>query len=98
MLMHMEPDLAELGIDSFEFGGSMGRKILILAQQAGFYMPMSPKQVSWLLNTIFNSYCKATRDEHETTDYLRSETTFGVRERRVEREVFGAGAHIGSAA
>ena len=88
VLFCIEESLAELGIDTFDFGGSMARKILNLADRVGFLMPISNEAFSRLLNFLFNSYAKSSRQEHEWNDYMNSETTKGKEELRVEKEIF----------
>ncbi len=103
VLYQVEPDLAELGIDSFEFGGSMVRKILHLSERVGFALPVKGEQLAKFLNFRFNAYCKLSRYDHVERDYFTSETTKGADELKVERDVFhldepGIGtAHIAAA-
>lgn len=89
-LFFMEEDLAELGIDAFEFGGSIIRKLLHLAERAGFFLPMPAKFYLQLFDVIFNLYCYATRENHSYRHFSTSETTLGEHERAVEEEVFAA--------
>ncbi len=91
ILAQVEGDLAILGIDSLEFGGSMSRKILVLCERVGFKAVLSRSALTWLLNRLLNDYCKATRPGHTWTEFLASETTTGEAELAVEREVFGVG-------
>lgn len=91
VLIHVEDDLAVLGIDAFDLGGSLGRKILKLADRVGFKLPMSSEQAGNVLNAVFNTYCKATRDDFTTRNFLLSETTMGEEERELEKEVFMMG-------
>jgi len=88
VLVSIEGDLAELGIDTFDFGGSMARKILNLSERVGFKFPVTTPQFTRLLNFIFNTYCKSTRAGHEWTDYMQAETTTGRPELKIEHEVF----------
>ncbi len=89
MIPHLEADLAELGIDAFEFGGSVLKKISLLAERAGFYLPLPRAQLMEVLNGAFNAYCHVTRDGHEFRAFTKADTTRGKRERAVEREIFG---------
>lgn len=81
----LEEDCAELGIDAFEFGGAVIRKVSKLAERAGFYLPIPIEGVSGGLNLIFNGYCKLTRAEHGFRDFRECESTRGTRELAVER-------------
>ncbi len=90
ILYQVEADLALLGIDSLEFGGSMARKILTLADRVGFKSVLSKPKTEKLLNYILNDYCTKTRREHEWTDFMGCETTTGREELKVEQEIFGA--------
>ncbi len=89
LAMKMEKDFAELGIDVFEFGGSLVRKVINLAYRVGFYLPMPQQNMKAFVNYMFNAYCSATRENHRFTEFLESESTLGEAELAVEREVFG---------
>ncbi len=89
IIPYLEEDLAELGIDAFEFGGSVLKKISLLAERAGFFLPVPRAQLLELINAGFNAYCTATRDGHEFRTFTTAETTRGRREQAVEREIFG---------
>jgi len=86
--IHIESDLAELGIDVYDFFGGTARKIFHLADRVGFHFPVSNQAVSGLVNSVFNVFASWSRPEHEQTDYLESETTKGKSELKVEVEVF----------
>jgi len=88
ILVQIEPYLATLGIDTFDFGGSMSRKILNLSYKVGFNMPITKNNFTKLLNKIFNTYCKYARRDHKNKDFLHSETTVGINELKVENDVF----------
>ncbi len=88
----LEADLAELGMDSFDFGGSILRKVALLAERASFDLPVPKEQLLPALNRMFNAYCKATRPDHTFQEFLAADTTMGERERQVEQEIFGEGA------
>ena len=90
LIFVLEEDLAELGIDVFEFGGSVMRKTAVLANRAGFFLPLPVDEVVRGLNLLFNAYCAATRPGHRWRDFRGSETTRGAREREVERETIFA--------
>jgi hypothetical protein len=86
LVFALEEDCSELGIDAFEFGGAVIRKVAKLAERAGFYLPLPIDGVSGGLNLLFNAYCKATRDEHRYRDFRTCESTRGRRELAVERQ------------
>ena len=84
----LEKDLAEIGIDAFDFGGSVLRKITQLSERAGFELTPAPETLLPLLSKLFNGYCKLTRPGHTHRDFLQADTTIGERELAVEREAF----------
>jgi hypothetical protein len=84
-----EEDLAELGIDAFDFAGATARKVLHLSDRVGFSFPISTSALSSVLNAAFNAVASYTRAEHTKKDYLQAETTRGEAELEVEAEVFG---------
>jgi len=92
LIMYLEPELAVLGIDAFDFAGSIMRKVTNLSERAGFLQPADAKQQVALFNRVFNAYCKATRPDHVDKDFMSAETTTGEAELAVEREVFGSAA------
>ncbi len=87
MIPHLEEDLAVLGIDAFDLGGSVIRKMTVLADRAGFLLPVSKDQFLWLLDKIFNTYCDLTRPEHDDQQFSEAETTVGKDELAVEHQV-----------
>ena len=88
LIPYLEEDLAELGIDAFEFGGSVLRKVSHLAERNGFHFTVPRAVLLAELNVLFNGYCKLTRPGHKYRDFMDSDTTRGERERAVEREIF----------
>ena len=88
LIPYLEDDLAELGIDAFEFGGSVLAKVTYLAERVGFHLPISRSALLLILNKLFNTYCEITREGHEERAFVKADTTTGVRERAVEQEVF----------
>lgn len=92
LLLLLEPELAELGIDVFEFAGSVLRKAVHLSERSGFLLPLPGKHLLGVLNVIFNGYCAITREGHVFRDFMASETTRGAGASAIEREIFGAGA------
>ncbi len=89
MLPFIEADLAILGVDAFDFGGSTARKILNLADRVGFRYAVPRAQLEQFIDWLFNSYCQATRPEHERRTYMRAETSRGRTIRAVESTIFG---------
>ncbi|MEZ4223619.1 MAG: hypothetical protein R3B13_21905 [Polyangiaceae bacterium] len=89
LIMLLEPDLAVLGIDAFDFAGSVMRKVSHLSQRAGFLQPEEADAQSQFFNKVFNAYCRATRPGHRDKDFMSAETTAGAAELAVEREAFG---------
>ena len=87
VLLHVEEDLAVLGIDVFDLAGSLGRKVLKLSERVGFNLPMSNEQAGALLNAVFNAYCKNTRKDFTPRNFLMSETTVGEEELGLEQEL-----------
>lgn len=88
IVFQVEEDLAELGIDSLDFGGSMARKILNLAERVGFYPPLGNESIQKIVNFIFNQHAKGSRPNHTWRNYMEQETTVGKEELQVEAEVF----------
>ena len=86
----LEPDLAEIGVDIFDFGGAVLRKAIVLSERAGFFLPLKGEHLLAAFNAVFNGYCFATREGHQWRDYMSAETTRGAAEAAVEREIFGA--------
>jgi hypothetical protein len=97
LVLYLEPELAELGVDVFEFGGSILRKVVHLAERAGFLMPVPGSTLLATFNAIFNAYCQVTREGHQFRDFMSAETTRGAAEAAVEREIFGAGSPAAAA-
>lgn len=92
VLLHVEDDLAVLGIDAFDLAGSLARKVLKLSERVGFRLPMSYEKAGEVLNGLFNSYCKATRPGFVERNFLLAETTRGDEELELEQEIFQATA------
>ena len=88
LAMNLEKEFAVLGMDVFEFIGSMGRKIINLAYKVGFYLPIPKDNLKQVLNAIFNSYCKVMREDYKYVDFLNCEATTGEEELEIEKEVF----------
>lgn len=90
LVVYLEPELSELGIDPFDFAGSILRKASALSVRAGFLDQASAHRQSAFFNALFNRYCKWTRPGHGYTDFLSADTTRGEEVARVEREMFAA--------
>lgn len=84
----MERDFAVLGIDVFDFGGSLVRKVVNLAYRVGFNLPLPQDNMKALINFLFNAYCAVTREGHSYQQFLEREATRGERELAIEKEVF----------
>lgn len=92
LMFYIEKDLATLGVDVFDFGGTLTRKVNTLSDRVGFYGPVKGETLMPILNEIFNSYCKLTRPDFVEKDFMSSETTIGDEELALEKEIFGAAA------
>jgi len=92
LVLYLEPELAELGVDVFEFAGSVLRKAVHLAERSGFLMPLPGSELLPVFNAIFNAYCSATRPNHVFRNYMAADTTHGAAEAAIEREIFGSAA------
>jgi hypothetical protein len=84
----LEEDMAELGIDAFDFGGSIVRKIAQLAERNGFELPFPTAAMLETTNDMLNAYCKLARPGHRAKRFIDAETTRGERELSIEGEVF----------
>jgi hypothetical protein len=99
LVLLLEPELGEVGVDVFEFGGSVLRKAVHLSERAGFFLPLPGEVTLTAFNAVFNAYCFATREDHTFRDFMGSDTTRGEAEAAVEREIFGGGpSHPAAAA
>ena len=88
LVMLLEPHFAVLGIDAFDFAGSVMRKITLLSERAGFLQGQEAQAQTAFFNDVFNAYCRATRERHVDKDFMSAETTRGEVELGVEREAF----------
>lgn len=91
ILTVIEKDLAVLGIDAFEFGGSLAHKILHLSERVGFHALVPREELEQLIEWLFNQYCAATREGHEYKAFMSADTT-AERVRPVEYDAFGLSA------
>ncbi|MCC6648679.1 MAG: hypothetical protein IT374_24335 [Polyangiaceae bacterium] len=92
LVMLIEPHLAVLGVDAFDFAGSVMRKVATLSTRAGFIDKPTAAMQGEVFERIFNAYCGLTRDKHEWRRFLDAETTQGEVELEVERRAFGDAA------
>jgi hypothetical protein len=90
LVLYLEPELAELGIDAFDFAGSILRKVGILSVRAGFIDQGRADAQSAFFNKVFNRYCEMTRPGHVFKDFMSAETTKGAAASNVEKEIFAA--------
>src|SRR5690606_23422354 len=88
LVLLLEEDLAVLGIDAFEFAGSVMRKVSQLSERAGFLMPSPPDVMLGRFNAIFNAYCRLTRPGHQHRDFMTADTSRDAVVARVEHDVF----------
>ncbi len=87
LMPYLEEDLAVLGIDAFEFGGSAMRRIALLAYRNGFLLPGSREALLGTINLAFNAYCSLTRPGHSFQDFTRAEPTRDEQALAIDREV-----------
>ncbi|RMH39389.1 MAG: hypothetical protein D6689_16730 [Deltaproteobacteria bacterium] len=92
LILLMEEDLAELGIDVFDFAGSVMRKVAILSERSGFDLPVSSERLLGAFNAVFNAYAKLTRPGHRWKNYMVADTSVDDAVAAVERPIFGAAA------
>ena len=88
LIPYLEGEMAVLGIDVFDFGGSVVRKLVTLAGRNGFALPLPPEEILARMNRLFNVYCKLTRPEHQRKNFMKSDSTVGAAERAVEEAIF----------
>ena len=92
LMFFIEKDLATLGIDVFDFGGTLTRKVNTLSERVGFFGPVKGETLMPVLNNLFNAYCRATRPGFTHKDFMAAETTAGAEELALEQEIFGSAA------
>lgn len=90
LVMYLEPELSEIGVDAFDFAGSILRKVGVLSVRAGFIDQAGADAQKAFFNRVFNGYCALTRPGHAFKDYMAAETTKGDAATRVEKEIFAA--------
>ncbi len=91
LVLLLEEELGELGVDAFDFAGAILRKVATLSVRAGFMTRELADRQSVFFNAMFNRYCRLTRAGHAWRNYMEAETTRGAAEAAVEREIFGGG-------
>jgi hypothetical protein len=89
LVLLLEEELGELGVDAFDFAGAILRKVATLSVRAGFMTRELAEGQARFFNDMFNRYCNVTRNNHEWRNYMIAETTKGAAEAAVEREIFG---------
>jgi len=92
VILLLEEDLAVLGIDAFEFAGSVLRKVAYLSERAGFYLPAPAPVMLGRFNALFNAYCRLTRPGHVHRDFMTAETSQDRVVAGVEHEIFATPA------
>jgi len=83
-----ERDFAVLGLDVYDFAGSMLRKVVHLSERLGFYLPLPGARLLELVTRDFNRRAERTRVSHTFRKYHTMETTQGTEQLAIEREVF----------
>ncbi len=91
LILLLEEDLAVLGVDAFDFAGSILRKVVHLSERAGFLLPRPAPEMLARFNKLFNAYCKLTRPGHQFRDFMTADTSRDAEVARVEHEVFVVG-------
>jgi hypothetical protein len=72
LIVHHEEDLAVLGIDAFDLGGSILRKVTSLGDRCGFHLAIPRKALLSLLDEAFNQYRFLTREDHVRKSYTEA--------------------------
>ncbi len=90
LILLLEEDLAVLGIDAFEFAGSVLRKVVLLSERAGFMLPAPGPVMLGRFNALFNLYCRLTRPGHQARDFMAADTSKDEVVAQVEQEIFAA--------
>ena len=88
LMTYFEKDFALLGLDIYDFAGSMLRKVVHLSERVGFFLPISGEKFLEMVNADFNKRATRTRKSHTFKKYHRVETTQGASELAIEKEVF----------
>jgi len=90
LVLYLEPELAELGIDAFDFAGSILRKASRLSVRAGFLTEEQATRQNAFFNGVFNAYCRLTREGHAFKNFMEADTSRGDAVTKTEREIFAA--------
>jgi len=88
LMTYFERDFAVLGLDIYDFAGSMFRKVVHLSERVGFFLPLPGAKVLQIMNADFNKRAARTRRNHTPKEYHLAETTQGLAELAIEKEVF----------
>ncbi|MBW2445219.1 MAG: hypothetical protein JRG83_04780 [Deltaproteobacteria bacterium] len=88
LMTFFERDFAVLGLDVYDFAGSMLRKVVHLSERLGFYLPLPGARLLELVTRDFNRRAERTRVSHTFRKYHTMETTQGTEQLAIEREVF----------
>ncbi len=88
LVLYLEPELAELGIDAFDFAGSILRKSARLSVRAGFLTEEQASKQNAFFNGVFNAYCRLTRPNHTFKNFMEADTSRGEAVKQTEREIF----------
>ena len=88
LMTYFEKDFAVLGLDIYDFAGSMLRKVAHLSERVGFELLIPQEKLLPIVNTLFNRRAQRTRPNHLTKNYHLAETTRGQAERARESEAF----------
>ncbi len=88
LMTYFERDFAVLGLDIYDFAGSMFRKVIHLSERVGFYLPIPGQKALLIMNEDFNKRAARTRTNHTPKAYHHAETTQGFAELAIEKEVF----------
>ncbi|MCP3984425.1 MAG: hypothetical protein GY723_08545 [bacterium] len=88
LMTYFERDFAVLGLDIYEFAGSMFRKVVHLSERVGFALPIPGHKLLELVNADFNKRAERSRRNYVPKQYHLAETTRGSAELAIEAEVF----------
>ena len=88
LILLMEEDLAALGIDAFDFAGSVLRKVATLSDRSEFLLPVRTDRLLAALNALFNAYARKTRDGHRFKNYMKADTSIDTAVSAVEKTIF----------
>jgi len=92
LILLMEKDMAELGIEIFDFAGSVLRKVATLSDKSDFALPVTTTRLLLGFNRLFNLYAKATREDHRFKNFMTSDTSVDASVAAVEKPIFETAA------